>query len=86
MEVDFGVEVVRDFEASGEVTQSETPAGEVVTTVHVGHYDRIGETHDAVRAWATAHQRTFAGMSWEIYGHWHEGPDKLETKVEYLLG
>ena len=25
MEVDFGVEVIRDFEAAGEVTQGETP-------------------------------------------------------------
>ncbi|HWK18991.1 MAG TPA: hypothetical protein VNR66_16210 [Solirubrobacteraceae bacterium] len=26
-----------------------------------------------------------AGPRWEIYGHWREDPDELETEVQYLL-
>jgi effector-binding domain-containing protein len=85
MDVDFGVEVTRSFEASGEVSATETPAGEVATAVHIGPYDRLKETHDGIHAWAGAHSRQFAGRSWEIYGDWSDDPSKLETTVVYLL-
>jgi hypothetical protein len=60
MNVEFGVEVTRDFKPSGEVYATQTPA------VHVGTYDRLTETHDVIHAWAEAHQRALAGHSWEI--------------------
>src|SRR5690242_10829038 len=46
MEVDFGVEIVRPFERSGEVYLVETPGGSVVSALHVGPYERMGETHE----------------------------------------
>jgi len=85
MEVDFGVEVVREFARSGEVRPVTTPAGEVATFTHVGAYDRLGKAHDAIHAWAAANNRSFAGVSWEIYGDWKEDPDRLETTIMYLL-
>lgn len=85
MEVHFGVEVVRDFAPSGEVKPVRTPAGEVAQATHVGPYERLGQTHDAIHTWAKAKNRTFAGKSWEIYGDWNEDPGKLETTVLYLL-
>jgi len=85
MDVDFGVEVTRSFEKAGGVYATETPAGEAATAVHVGPYDRLKETHDAIHAWAEAHDRQFAGRSWEIYGDWSDDPSKLETTVLYLL-
>jgi effector-binding domain-containing protein len=85
MNVDFGVEVTRRFEPSGEVYATETPAGEVAMAVHIGGYDRLGETHNAVHEWARAHQRTFAGRSWEIYGDPSDDISRLETTVVYLL-
>jgi len=85
MSVDFGVEVTRGFATSGEVYATETPAGEVAEAVHVGGYDRLGDTHRAIRAWAEAQERGFAGQSWEIYGDWSDDPAALETTVVYLL-
>jgi effector-binding domain-containing protein len=85
MDVDFGVEVTRPFETSSEVHATETPGGEVATAVHVGPYDRLGETHAAIHEWASRNQRTFAGRSWEIYGDWNDDADRLETTVLYLL-
>ena len=85
MDVDFGVEVVRLFEPIGEVSLAETPAGKVASASHVGPYDRIRETHNAIHAWAKANHAGFAGKSWEIYGDWTADPSKLETRVEYLL-
>ena len=85
MDVDFGVEVTRDFEASGEVHATETPTGEVATALHVGPYDRMKETHDAIHAWASANQRQFAGKSWEIYGDPKDDPSGVDVTICYLL-
>jgi effector-binding domain-containing protein len=85
MDIDFGVEVTRSFERSGEVFATQTPAGKVATATHIGPYDRMGETHNAIHAWAAANRIKFAGQSWEIYGDWTEDTSKLETRIEYLL-
>lgn len=85
MDVDFGVEVTRSFERSGEVYSTETPAGKVATVLHVGPYQRLPDTHKAIHAWAAANKISFAGTSWEIYGDWTEDASMLETRVEYLL-
>jgi hypothetical protein len=85
MEIDFGVEVTRAFVTAGEVHPCETPAGEVATSVHVGRYDRLIDTHDAIHAWCAAQGRQIGGRSWEIYGDWTDDESKLETTVVYLL-
>ena len=85
MDVDFGVEVIRDFEREGDVVPADTPAGEVALAVHVGPYDQLRRTHDAIHAWRAQQGRIFAGTSWEIYGDWSDDPSKLETTVCYLL-
>jgi len=85
MNVDFGVEVTRDFERSGEVYATETPAGEVATALHVGPYDRMKQTHDAIHAWATANQRQIAGQSWEIYRDPKDDPSGVDVTICYLL-
>ncbi|HEY6346295.1 MAG TPA: GyrI-like domain-containing protein [Bryobacteraceae bacterium] len=85
MDVDFGVEVTRVFEPAGEVYATVTPAGMVAVAVHVGPYERMKETHDAIHAWCEANHRAFAGESSEIYGDWSDDPSKLETTIMYLL-
>jgi effector-binding domain-containing protein len=85
MDVDFGVEVARSFVPSGEIRETNTPAGEAAIAVHKGSYDQLRATHDAVHQWASSHKRTFAGLSWEIYGDWSDDPTNLETTVVYLL-
>ena len=85
MDVDFGVQVVRPFEGEGEVLCTETPAGEVVSTTHVGSYAQLGAAHNAIHSWRAASRRTFGGSSWEIYGDWNSDETKLETEIIYLL-
>ena len=85
MAVDFGVEVTSAFEPSGEVRPVQTPAGEVAMAVHVGPYERLKETHDAIHAWAATTRRQIGNRSWEIYGDWSDDPSRLETTVVYLL-
>ena len=85
MDVDFGVEVERRFEMTGNVRCVETPAGEIAWTRHIGPYARLHDAHDAIHAWCAAHKRAIGGASWETYGDWNEDPAKLETIVSYLL-
>jgi effector-binding domain-containing protein len=85
MDVDFGVEIVGPFDGEGEVKPVDTPGGEVVRAVHVGPYDRMKETHDAIHAWQASSGRQFAGKSWEIYGDWNDDPAKNEVEILYLL-
>jgi effector-binding domain-containing protein len=85
MNVDFGVEVPKSFDDEAGIKCVATPAGEVAQTVHVGPYNRLGEAHAAIHEWCKANQRTIAAASWEIYGHWNNDPEKLETTIQYLL-
>jgi len=85
MEIDFGVQVIRPFEGEGEVIFTETPAGEVAMTTHVGSYDKLAGAYNAIHSWSAANGRTFGGWSWEIYGDWTEDITKLEVQVVYLL-
>jgi effector-binding domain-containing protein len=85
MDVDFGVEVAQSLVPSGKVQEANTPAGEAAIALHRGPYDQLRATHDAIHHWAKSHGKTFAGLSWEIYGDWSEDPANLETTVVYLL-
>lgn len=85
MDIDFGVQVVQSFSDDGEVTCTQTPAGDVVMTMHVGGYDKLGDAHNAIQSWRVATGRAFGGYSWEIYGDWTADTSKLETQVVYLL-
>jgi len=85
MDIDFGVQVVRSFPDEGEVFCTQTPAGEVAMTTHVGGYDKLAAAHDAIHNWRAATGRNFGGCSWEIYGDWTDDASKLETQVVYLL-
>jgi hypothetical protein len=85
LECDFGVEVTRTFEPSGDVALVSTPAGRVASALHVGPYDRLMEAYGAIEAWIAANGEQAGGVSWELYGDWVEDPSKLETRVELLL-
>jgi hypothetical protein len=85
MIVDFGVQVARPFQGEGEIVCTETPAGEVAMTTHVGSYGKLAAAHEAIGSWRAATGRTFGACSWEIYGDWVDDEAKLETQVVYLL-
>jgi effector-binding domain-containing protein len=82
---DFGVEVTRTFEATGEVHATETPGGEAAVAVHRGSYGRMHEAYNAIDEWMAATGRESAGHSWEIYGDPTPDPADTETTVVHLL-
>lgn len=82
---DFGVEVTRTFETSGEVYATETPGGEAAVGVYYGPYNHLDEAYNAVERWMTANRRESAGYSWEIYGDPKLDPAGTETTLVHLL-
>jgi effector-binding domain-containing protein len=85
IDLEVGVEIDAAFAGRGDVVRSATPAGAVLTTAHIGMYDRIGDAHRAIADWSKQHQMALAGPNWEIYGHWTEDLSQLRTDVFYLL-
>jgi hypothetical protein len=86
IEAAFGVEVVRAFARAGDVEAVTTPSGEAAVATHRGPYDRMHETHRAIRRFMEQEGRASAGWSWEIYGDPAADPAGLETTIAYLLG
>ena len=70
---------------SGRGTASVLPAGTAATTVHRGPFGDVGEAHDAVLGWCTAHGHRLSGTRWEIYGPHDDDPAKQWTEVSWLL-
>ena len=84
--VEVGVELDQPAAFGPPIIRSQLPAGRVATTVHRGPYQLLGESHDRLLAWVGDRDLPLGGPRWEIYGHWHEDPDMLETEISYLLG
>jgi effector-binding domain-containing protein len=83
--VEVGVLAPAPFAAQGRVIASELPGGRAATAVHTGSPLQIGQTHDAVRAFARAQGLEATGVLWEVYGHPGEDDDAFTTEVFHLV-
>ena len=79
------IPVLKPFTAAGEVQPSTVGGGEAAFTVHVGPYDAIGQTWEALIAWVTAQGRTPAGPHWEIYLDDPQETAETELKTELYV-
>ena len=67
-DLEAGVAVEKAFtEGEGRIKPSSTPDGEAAFTIHVGPYDKLGDAHDALRAWCAENDRKTTGIAWEYY-------------------
>jgi effector-binding domain-containing protein len=85
VDVEFGVGAKRPFAAIGNVNYSAVPGGAVATTTHWGDYSGLGAAHAALVAWCRTEGHSLAGVSWEVYGHWHDDAAKRRTDIYQLL-
>src|SRR5206468_3811315 len=86
-DIEVGVRVARPFSevSPAGVHCSSLPAGRVVSAVHVGPYDQMGRTYDALLAFARDGGHEIRGPSWEIYGDWSDDPSKVETEICFVV-
>ena len=85
LEVDFGVEVTRHFQAQAPIACVETPAGRAAVIVHRGAYGGMAAAHTALHRWCSDNGETIGRCSWKIYGDHNDDQSKLETSIFYLL-
>ena len=67
VEVEAGFPVAGVFTQTSDVWPAQLPGGRVVTGVHVGRYERVGDTYAAMLAWAAARGLRPTGDMWEVY-------------------
>ena len=85
LDVAFCVGTGGTFNAIGSVEYITTPEGTAATITHWGDYSGLRGAHDALQAWCGINDKTLAGPSWEVYGHWSNNPAELRTDIYYLL-
>ena len=83
--VEVGVQVSGPFAATGPVVASALPGGLAATATHTGPIADIGDTHQAVREWATANGYRLAGPRWEIYGDPDPSTGNFDVEVCWSL-
>src|SRR5262245_26060021 len=57
--LEVGAEVDAPFTGDDQVSCSETPAGVVATTAHIGPYQLLGQAHEAIVKWRDANGQKF---------------------------
>lgn len=64
----------------------EVPAGEMAVVVHVGPYDTIHESYQALGAWFSSEGRQGSGPAYEIYLTAPDDPGDPVTEIRMLIG
>jgi effector-binding domain-containing protein len=85
VDIECGVEINHKFAPVDEILYSETPSGKAVTTTHIGPYQHLGASHDALAEWSRQNGYQFTGVRWEIYGHWNDNPAEVRTDIFHLV-
>jgi effector-binding domain-containing protein len=85
MMIDSGVQVDAPLPGNGTVVPVTTPGGTVVTTVHIGPYNKLGDASSALHQFCRMHDHPISGPTWEEYGDWTDDPSKLRTDVFVLV-
>jgi effector-binding domain-containing protein len=83
-----GFVVTGPFEEGDGVEHLQLPVREVVTTTHVGPYEKLGEAYDALKEWARGEGRAVDEdtMMWEEYLDGPQTPpEQTRTVVHWPL-
>jgi effector-binding domain-containing protein len=84
--VEFGIIVAADATPTGDVIAAELPAGPAARTIHTGHYDTLGDAHDALVTWTTRARRVASGPPIELYvSDPYDSDDPTGWRTEVLL-
>jgi effector-binding domain-containing protein len=84
-EMEAGIPVSGEVECEG-VEYIELPACKVVTCMHVGPYEEIGEVYDDIQEYITEKGMKVNGAVWEVYltdPNSESDPEKYRTQVYF---
>ena len=61
-DIEGGMPVESPIEGEGRITAGEIPGGRVVSTIHVGPYEKLVEAYDALHVWVEKNEQEIAGI------------------------
>ena len=79
IDVEAGFPVSGVMVPSGDVGPGTLPGGHVITTLHVGAYDRVAGAYDALETYLSKNGYESAGAAWECY---LDEPDVPEPRTK----
>ena len=83
-DVEICAPIARVTEAPAGWQVKELPAGTFATLMHVGPYDTIGASYQALASWIGTHDMTVAGPPREVYlSPADTPPDQVRTVIEF---
>jgi effector-binding domain-containing protein len=83
-DVEIGVPVADQIAPDGRVRPGELPGGRAVVGIHVGPYDRLHETYEAMERFIADQGLVPAGAMWERYLTGPEDPDPSTWRTEIV--
>ena len=85
-EMEGGVIVPDGTKGEGEIVASELPAGKAAFAVHVGPYEKLPQTYEALAGWLKTKGYKPGKIGWEIYvsDPGQSKPEEIKTEV-YLM-
>ncbi len=69
----------------GRVEPVVLPGGEMAVACHVGPYERLAETYEAMQRWLTEVGRTAGGAMWEVYIDDPDTTPMAELRTEVVI-
>lgn len=86
LDVELGFPVARKLAGRGEIQASEFPGGKLASVMHVGPYDQMVPTYDALTQWVKSQGLETTGVAYELY---YTGPDTppqgMRTEIIFPL-
>ncbi len=85
LDIEAGAPVAKVIQGSDTIKASELPGGTVITTIHYGPYEKLGEAHEAMYKWAAENGHKPTGGLWEYYltdPTLEKDQSKWQTKVQ----
>jgi len=80
MSIEVGAPVVAPAKGEGEIEVGSIPGGPVVVGVHMGPYDQLHETFEAMERWLAENGLRSGGAPWESY---ITDPDELSDPAQW---
>jgi len=85
VDMDAGLPVSSPVAGAGRISAGELPGGKVAVIWHIGPYDTLRETYEALESWVQEQKQEAAGAPWEVY--WidpGEEPDSSKWRTEVI--
>jgi len=85
-DMECGFPISMPVEGEGRIKRSKLPGGRVVTAMHIGSYETLEETYEAVMSWIKENGYQVGEDMWETYlTNPEEEPDKSKWMTKIFL-